>query len=192
MVANVPPVECFELVRRLGLTDWVVLDESMDELFLPSYMRDCHIGKQPNLLRSAIADVDNVWSPSIRLAIADEFSHIDRKDAQSAAHAIRAGTKLAVGSRRTSRPSVASALRTSVYQRDNWKCSYCDLAFEPAPIGRAPEDEILGIWLELDHIRPYSLGGEDTFDNFRSACSTCNRRRGVDDADLWAQRIEAH
>jgi len=60
--------------------------------------------------------------------------------------------------------------------------------FEPVESG-APEDQLAGVWLELDHVQPYSMGGDDTFENLRAACSTCNRRRGVDDLDLWADRI---
>lgn len=186
---DLTPVECLDSVRSIAIRSWVVIDESTDELFIPRFMEFNHVPKQANMLRGAIAEVDSVWSPAIRLAIADVLEGIDRTDAQRAARHIREGTRLAFRERIPARPAIPSALRSAVYERDGWRCVYCSLQFTPAPQGCAPEDQELGIWLELDHIKPYSLGGEDTYENFRSACSTCNRKRGVDDADLWAGRM---
>ncbi|MBF6213723.1 HNH endonuclease [Nocardia puris] len=87
-----------------------------------------------------------------------------------------------------SRRNISVAVRLAVYERDSWRCVYCAHQFHPVTRG-APEDEQAEIWLELDHINPYSRGGMDEIDNLRAACSTCNRRRGVDDLDLWADKI---
>lgn len=33
--------------------------------------------------------------------------------------------------------------------------------------------------LSLDHIHPYSLGGEDTLGNLQTLCRPCNSRKGA-------------
>jgi hypothetical protein len=88
-------------------------------------------------------------------------------------------------------PLVATSaqVRLSVYERDSWRCVYCGLKFSPAPEGYAPRHETAEVWLELDHIQAASRGGPDELENYRSACSTCNARRGVDESDKWSDRI---
>lgn len=61
--------------------------------------------------------------------------------------------------RRWIRPS----LRAAIYERDGHACLHCG----------ATEN------LSLDHIHPYSLGGEDTFDNLQTLCRPCNSRKGA-------------
>ncbi len=59
-------------------------------------------------------------------------------------------------------------LRTKVYQRDQGKCSFvstdgvkCDSSWD----------------IEIDHIKPYALGGEHTEDNLRLLCRCHNQMR---------------
>lgn len=61
------------------------------------------------------------------------------------------------------RPKIPSALRTAVYERDGWACVICGAA----------ED------LTLDHIHPFSRGGEDTYDNLQAMCRSCNSSKGA-------------
>jgi hypothetical protein len=64
---------------------------------------------------------------------------------------------------RTSR--IASArMRLAVMQRDNFRCRLC---------GRSPSQNP-GISLQVDHIRPWSEGGETVLDNLQTLCSACN------------------
>ena len=56
----------------------------------------------------------------------------------------------------------SKSLRYDILARDNYKCVIC---------GRSTSD---GIKLHIDHITPYSLGGETTMDNLRTLCSDCN------------------
>jgi len=54
-------------------------------------------------------------------------------------------------------------LRFKVFNRDNFTCQYC---------GRSPlKDKVV---LEVDHIHPKSKGGEESIDNYITACSECN------------------
>lgn len=186
--ADVLPEVVLDHLRRLDMAGWVVLDESTDELFVPKFMAFNGVQKRPGNLRAAIAETDTVISPRIRSAIADMLDSFARLDAKKAAAALRQGMRPDIRERRPQRPTIPAAIRAAVYGRDGWQCMYCGHQFTPVPSG-APEDQEYALWLELDHIKPYSLGGTDTVENLRAACSSCNRRRGVDDLDLWADMI---
>lgn len=65
--------------------------------------------------------------------------------------------------RRTSRdPSLR--LRFKVLLRDRFTCTGC---------GRSPATSS-GIVLHIDHIKPWSKGGETVFENLKTLCSHCN------------------
>ena len=55
-------------------------------------------------------------------------------------------------------------LRFKVLQRDNSKCCYC---------GASPAKDP-SVVLHIDHIKPWSKGGETTIDNLRTSCNKCN------------------
>lgn len=55
-------------------------------------------------------------------------------------------------------------LRFIVMQRDNFKCCSC---------GRSPSTTS-GLELQVDHIIPWSKGGETVLDNLQTLCSDCN------------------
>ncbi len=55
-------------------------------------------------------------------------------------------------------------LRWRVLQRDNFKCCAC---------GSSPAIT-LGVELHVDHIHPWSEGGETVFENLQTLCSICN------------------
>lgn len=52
--------------------------------------------------------------------------------------------------------------RFDVFKRDSFSCGYC---------GRKPPE----VTLEVDHINPKSLGGDDDINNLITACFDCNR-----------------
>jgi hypothetical protein len=62
-----------------------------------------------------------------------------------------------------SRRYIPQPIRRAVYERDGFECQHCG----------ANED------LSLDHIHPYSLGGEDTAENLRVLCRSCNSKKGA-------------
>lgn len=55
-------------------------------------------------------------------------------------------------------------LRFKVLQRDQFKC--CSCGASPA---KDPKVE-----LHIDHIKPWSMGGETELDNLQTLCSKCN------------------
>jgi len=55
-------------------------------------------------------------------------------------------------------------LRFLVMKRDNFKCCYC---------GRSPASDP-EIVLNVDHIKPWSKGGESVLENLQTLCSVCN------------------
>ncbi len=61
---------------------------------------------------------------------------------------------------------VSDRLRYRVMKRDEFKCQTCGRTWSQGNI------------LEIDHIIPWSKGGETTFDNLRTLCSSCNRGKG--------------
>ena len=65
--------------------------------------------------------------------------------------------------RKTSR-NINLCLRFKVFQRDNFKCCAC---------GRSPATT-QGLELQVDHIKPWSKGGETTLENLQTLCRDCN------------------
>lgn len=55
-------------------------------------------------------------------------------------------------------------LRYKVLKRDNFKCCAC---------GASPAKDP-SVELHIDHIVPWSKGGETTFENLQTLCSRCN------------------
>lgn len=55
-------------------------------------------------------------------------------------------------------------LRFLVMRRDNFRCQHC---------GRSPASEV-GVRLHIDHINPWSKGGETIMDNLKTLCKRCN------------------
>lgn len=53
------------------------------------------------------------------------------------------------------------ALRTAVFERDDYRCRWCG----------STED------LECDHVHPFSRGGGDDLENLQTLCGPCNRRK---------------
>jgi hypothetical protein len=62
------------------------------------------------------------------------------------------------------RRNVPLNVRLAVLKRDGFRCVLC---------GRSPANE-LGVVLHLDHVHPFSLGGESTADNLQTLCQACN------------------
>jgi len=64
--------------------------------------------------------------------------------------------------------SVNWRLRFKVMQRDNFSCRYC---------GRSPAKNP-EIELHVDHVVPWSKGGETVIENLQTLCSVCNLGKG--------------
>ena len=59
-------------------------------------------------------------------------------------------------------------LRYAVLHRDGFRCRAC---------GRSPGKDP-GVELQVDHIRPWNLGGPTTIENLRTLCESCNLGKG--------------
>ncbi len=64
----------------------------------------------------------------------------------------------------TTKRYIKLGLRHSVLKRDHYRCRAC---------GAAPANDP-GVVLHVDHIRPWSKGGETVIDNLQTLCSLCN------------------
>ena len=54
--------------------------------------------------------------------------------------------------------------RQKIYERDNYKCTYCD-------------KQLTRFTVTLDHITPVSEGGDNSAENLKTACLQCNSRK---------------
>ena len=59
---------------------------------------------------------------------------------------------------------ISDKLRYRVLKRDNFKCCAC---------GASPAKDP-AVELHIDHVVPWSKGGETSFDNLQTLCSRCN------------------
>jgi 5-methylcytosine-specific restriction endonuclease McrA len=58
---------------------------------------------------------------------------------------------------------VQTGVKAQVWQRDKGKCRNCGGNYA----------------LQLDHIKPFSLGGTTSVDNLQLLCRNCNQRKGA-------------
>ncbi len=65
---------------------------------------------------------------------------------------------------RRTRREVGLTLRYQILKRDNFKCCMC---------GASPAKDP-SVELHIDHIKPWSKGGETTIENLQTLCSKCN------------------
>jgi len=64
------------------------------------------------------------------------------------------------------RKGISKKLRFEIFKRDSFTCGYC---------GRTPP----GVVLEIDHIKPFSKGGDCDINNYLTSCFDCNRGKGA-------------
>lgn len=63
-----------------------------------------------------------------------------------------------------------AAVRSAVFERDNYTCRYCGAR---------------GVTLECDHVVPVAQGGCTEDGNLVTACRTCNRAKGARTPEQW-------
>lgn len=69
--------------------------------------------------------------------------------------------------RPTTSRTAGSTLRRFILERDNYTCQICKVNTIENP----------NIKLEIDHIKPYSRGGETKEYNLQVLCRKCNRQK---------------
>lgn len=80
---------------------------------------------------------------------------------------VDATSQISVEKRRTRR-EISDRQRFRILVRDGFRCKFC---------GASPLIQ-LGVELHVDHILPWSKGGETTDDNLESKCKQCNLGKG--------------
>jgi ATP adenylyltransferase len=74
--------------------------------------------------------------------------------------------------RSKTRQAVSGTIRYEVLKRAKYRCELCGISAEEKA-------------LEVDHIVPKNLGGEDSINNYQALCYTCNaQKRDLDDTDF--------
>ncbi|MFN3300756.1 MAG: HIT domain-containing protein [Sediminibacterium sp.] len=77
--------------------------------------------------------------------------------------------------RTTNRVPVSGSIRYQVLKRASFRCELCGISAEEKA-------------LEVDHITPKNLGGEDSINNYQALCYSCNAsKKDKDDTDFRGQ-----
>ena len=144
-------------------------DEELFENILTLWQ---HYGRQPRRRELALAPSRVSQSPYLRrfrswtAALESFVEYANGTDVGNGAPA--AARSFADGSRRSSRdPSLR--LRFQVLQRDRFACRSC---------GASPATQA-GIELHVDHVTPWSKGGDTIFENLQTLCNRCNLGKGA-------------
>jgi hypothetical protein len=135
-----------------------------DERLFENMMRVWeHYGRQPRLLEldrspSVISGSTyqrrfRSWIQALEKFVA--YANSQERSAPSGIEIARAGRP---------RREASLRLRFHVFKRDNFSCRGCGAS--PA---RKP-----GLSLHIDHVKPWSQGGETTEDNLQTLCDACN------------------
>lgn len=77
---------------------------------------------------------------------------------------IKKGNKFPSNTKRVHTRVISDKLRYQVLKRDHFKCCAC---------GASPAKDP-SVELHIDHIIPWSKGGETTIENLQTLCSRCN------------------
>ncbi|MFA7280951.1 MAG: HNH endonuclease [Sterolibacterium sp.] len=101
-----------------------------------------------------------------RRALEEFVTSVDQEQVELLNYEVE--VKNSKGTKRTKRdPSLA--LRFFVLKRDRFCCVAC---------GRSPAT-VAGLVLEIDHVFPWSKGGETIEENLQTLCFDCNRGKGA-------------
>jgi hypothetical protein len=154
----------------LSVSNVVALgDEEMFENILALWQ---HYGRQPRRRELALPPSRISQSPYLRrfrswtAALEGFVAHANAKDCGDAP--MNGVSSAPEDARRTSRdPSLR--LRFQVLQRDRFACRSC---------GASPATKA-GIELHVDHVTPWSKGGETILENLQTLCSKCNLGKGA-------------
>ncbi len=153
-------------LRRAGLKVSLRQDYPDEELFENLLALWQNYGRQPR--------IDEMYLPPSRIshspykrrfgtwmnALKAFVDYANGAGAELAEHKI----DVAIGDRPMTGRDPSLRLRWRVLQRNNFKCCAC---------GASPAIT-LGVELHVDHIHPWSEGGETVIENLQTLCSKCN------------------
>ncbi len=154
-------------VEKAGLEKSVERNIPVDKLFSALYELWVTLGRQPSY-----SEVQSPACPfhvttyerrfgSWRQALEAFVTYANSEDMTTPPAAIEFTE---VSPRRTSR-SPGLRLRFKVLQRDCFRCCACGVSPSVTP----------GVLLEVDHIKPWSKGGETVIENLQTLCFACNQ-----------------
>jgi 5-methylcytosine-specific restriction endonuclease McrA len=68
--------------------------------------------------------------------------------------------------------------RFAVYEKCNYSCVFCGLKFD-VPDNWDKKSALFqyGFYLEIDHINPISISGDDSIENKQALCRNCNNKK---------------
>jgi hypothetical protein len=139
-----PTEELFENI--LGLWQYYGRQPRLDETYLPpSKISGTPYQRQ---FRS--------WTKALRAFV----DYANDTSVELAEHSVKIG----IDNKHKTGRNPSLRLRWRVLQRDNFKCCGC---------GASPAIT-LGVELHVDHIDPWSKGGETVLENLQTLCSKCN------------------
>lgn len=98
----------------------------------------------------------------------DKYIKSGRKDYPKTEKSGREPSPLNHRKRRRTKRKIPFQLRYKVLKRDKYKCRCC---------GSSPSDD-KRVKLHIDHIKPWSQGGESVMGNLQTLCRECNLGKG--------------
>ena len=159
-----------QALKAAGLETSVEHGFTDDQLFENILALWSHYGRQPRKRELALPPSQISQSPYMRrfkswyaaLKRFVEFANSRETDAEIPVPS----ASVPIGRRTPRDPSLR--LRWKVLQRDRFTCRAC---------GASPAN-ISSVELRVDHIIPWSKGGETTLDNLQTLCDPCNLGKG--------------
>jgi 5-methylcytosine-specific restriction endonuclease McrA len=155
-------------VEKAGLVKSVERNISDQKLFAAIYDLWIMLGRQPSYSEVQKPNCRYSAKPyeqrfgSWRKALESFVEYINSEEI--ATPTLKAGGIQQPQRRLTSR-SINLRLRFKVLERDHFRCCACGAAPAVTP----------GIKLEVDHIKPWSKGGETIIENLQTLCFACNQ-----------------
>ena len=152
---------------NIGVT--IERDISDEKLFSALYNLWAIVGRQPNyseVRRPASAFHVSTYERrfgSWRRALEAFVAYAGSNSEDTSTGQLAAGDNAYVPRRTSRHPDLR--LRFKVLQRDHFRCCACGASPSVTP----------GVLLQIDHINPWSKGGETRLENLQTLCSDCNQ-----------------
>jgi hypothetical protein len=153
----------------LGQSDFSRIEIPDEELFENLERVWATLGRQP-VRRDMVRPTSNCsWRPYTRRfgtwpRALEAFTRWVKEDAPN--HGV--ATAGEIRSRRRTNRDPNLRMKFKVFMRDSFRCQSC---------GRSPATHV-GCILHVDHVVPWSKGGETEMGNLRTLCSECNLGKG--------------
>lgn len=149
--ANIPEEDLFSNLEEI----WIKLGKQPRYGEVQKPLSKYHVGTYENRF--------GTW----RKALEKFVAYINDEEIISSEEAIR-NLEIEPSTKHKTKRNINWSLRFIIMKRDNFKCQKC---------GRSPATDPTVI-LHVDHIKPYSKGGETVIENLETLCMVCNIGKG--------------